>query len=420
MTVSSAHETPYAAEIKVLYTTALAVFVVTVGIGLVNGQQILTLSRAVVLTHLHTGTLGWITLMLFAAVIWLFTAGQPATAAGGASVRRLARFTAVAVGCYPVTFSLFFPGGPLGNPAALGLFGTLALVGILWQLVWTIRRSRTLYLGIARLAALGALVNLTIGAVLGVLIEAQFAGLGLPVGNVFAAHPGMMTAGYIVPAALAIVEWQLLGGADGRRDWPGVVAVGLLVVAGWAAAIGLGTGLVELLMVMALGQIVAVVLFAIRAASRVARTPWLNPNDARHVAMATVAVVVDVALLVALTATVVTAATPDAPPPQGLLIALAHTEFVGMMTNAFFATLSLATAGRRAAVWPWADHVLFWGLNIGWVGFVAAELAGATGLIRVFTPLLGVSILIGIAAHALRLRAAATPATASMPAPGGD
>ena len=57
MTEASAQETPYAAELKVLFGTALAVFVVTVGIGLVNGQQVVALGRPVLLTHLHIGTL---------------------------------------------------------------------------------------------------------------------------------------------------------------------------------------------------------------------------------------------------------------------------------------------------------------------------------------------------------------------------
>ena len=76
MVEASAQETPYAAELRVLFGTALTVFVVTVGIGLVNGQRLIKLGRPVLLTHLHTGTLGWITLMMFAVVIWRFTAGR--------------------------------------------------------------------------------------------------------------------------------------------------------------------------------------------------------------------------------------------------------------------------------------------------------------------------------------------------------
>jgi hypothetical protein len=352
--------------------------------------------------------------MMFAAVIWLFTAGQAATDREQRSVRWLTRYTALGVGGYPITFVLFYPGGSLGSPAALAVFGTLALAGIIWQLLWTLRQSHAVTLSVARLAALGAMINLTIGSILGVLIELRFAGLNLPTGNVFAAHPAMLTVGYILAAAVALIEWRLVSGIDGRRDRLGVVVVGLLVVAGWLAALGLAAGMVELLMVMTICQIVAVVLFTIRVAPRLVRVAWLTVSDERLVALAFVALIVDVALTVALLAAVIPDDAP--PPPPGLLIALAHTEFVGLMTNAFFAMLGLATAARRAAVWPWADHVLFWGLNIGWIGFVAAEYTQTMGLVRVFTPILGISLLIGIVAFGLRLWPAGTP-TPSRSAP---
>src|SRR5688572_12966473 len=91
-------ETPQAEELKLLWKVALAVFVVTTGIGLVNGQRVGMIDpsaeRPLQLTHLHTGTIGWITLGLFAAVIWLFTAGRGAGAISG-DVRALVRYSAV-------------------------------------------------------------------------------------------------------------------------------------------------------------------------------------------------------------------------------------------------------------------------------------------------------------------------------------
>jgi hypothetical protein len=417
MNEATTQETPYADELRVLFATALAVFVITVGIGLINGQRVVTLGRSVLLTHLHTGTLGWITMMLAAVTIWLFTAGQTPSDAGRASIRRLARFAAVALALYPITFSLFYPGGPVTSPAVLAVFGTLALAAIVWLLIWTIRQASGVYLSVARLAALGALLNLTLGGLFGVLIEVLLAGIAGPPATVFTAHPGMMTVGYILPAALALIEWQLMGGIDGRRDRLGVVMVGLVVVAGWVAAIALLFGLTPLLLVMTLMHITAVILFAIRLAPRLLRVAWLAPTGERHVGVSSVAVVVDVVLIIAL---VMSFVQTGAPPEGGLLIALAHTEFVGIMTNAFFAALILATAARRATVWPWADHVVFWGMNVGWIGFAAVELLGAIDLIRVFTPIMGISLLIGIGAYAMRLVASSSPAPASLPSAGGE
>jgi uncharacterized membrane protein len=56
-----------------LLQAALLVFVMTVVIGILNGQQIVTAEdRAIRLAHVHSGTLGWITLCVLALCLWLF------------------------------------------------------------------------------------------------------------------------------------------------------------------------------------------------------------------------------------------------------------------------------------------------------------------------------------------------------------
>ena len=399
---SAGRDTPHAGELRLLWKVALAVFVVTTAIGLVNGQRIGMIDprgeRPVLLTHLHTGTIGWITLGLFGAIIWLYTAGR--TAGGpAAGVRTLARYAAVAIGIYPFTFYLFYPGGPLGSGALHAVFGTLALVGIVWMLAWTIRESRRVYLSVARLAALTALVNLTIGAILGVLVEARFGGLRFP-GNVNEGHPAMMTIGYILPAAFAFVEWRMGGGINGRRSLAGTISVVLLLVGGWLAAAAATLNLPQLFPPILLLQVVATVIFAIRMAGNVARAPWRAPGGERHIAITAIAVVFDVALLVY---AVMAFFARNLEPPRGMFVAIAHVEFVGVMTNALFATILLAIPAQAARAWPWADDVIFWGVNIGWIGFALVELFGAPGLARVFTPIMGISLLIGIAAYWMRL-----------------
>jgi hypothetical protein len=401
-------DTPYVGETRLLWRVALASFVITTIIGLVNGQRIGMIDpraeRPILLTHLHTGTIGWISLGLFAAVIWMFTAGR--AAGGPGAVRTVARYAAVAVGVYPLTFYLFYPGGPLGSGALHGIFGTLALVGILWMLAWTIGESRRTYMSVARLAALTALINLTLGAILGVLVEARFAGLRFP-GNVNEAHPAMMTIGYILPAAFAFVEWRLGGGAGGRRSLAGTISVILLLVGGWLAATAATLNLPQLFPPILLLQVAATVIFAIRMAGRVVRALGRASGGERHVAITAIAVVFDVALLVY---AVMAYFARNLEPPRELFVAIAHVEFVGVMTNALFATILLATGRLTARAWPWADDVIFWGVNAGWVGFALVELFGAAGLARIFTPIMGISLLIGIAAYWMRLGAPVAPA----------
>src|SRR2546427_7093668 len=78
----------FAAETRLLFRVALAIFTVTVLIGILNGFHFVELSRAVLLTHVHAGTLGWITLVATGAAFWLY-------ADGGSALKRHARGVAI-------------------------------------------------------------------------------------------------------------------------------------------------------------------------------------------------------------------------------------------------------------------------------------------------------------------------------------
>src|SRR5688572_23347313 len=63
-------------EIRLLLQAALVLFVITVVIGILNGADVVDFNHAKLLTHVHAGTLGWITLSALAASLWLFGGGE--------------------------------------------------------------------------------------------------------------------------------------------------------------------------------------------------------------------------------------------------------------------------------------------------------------------------------------------------------
>ena len=105
----------WAASARGLYLVAMAVFVVTVSIGIANGLDAVEFDRNAILTHVHSGTLGWITLTLVATAAWLYRAMD----------RRLAITLAVLVPLYVAAFYTTF----FGLRAVLG---TLLLLTIFW------------------------------------------------------------------------------------------------------------------------------------------------------------------------------------------------------------------------------------------------------------------------------------------------
>ncbi len=58
---------PLRPEVRLLLQVAMVVFVWTVGIGILNGTDLVDFDRTVLLSHVHAGTLGWITTSVFAA-----------------------------------------------------------------------------------------------------------------------------------------------------------------------------------------------------------------------------------------------------------------------------------------------------------------------------------------------------------------
>src|SRR5437867_3852109 len=160
---------PWNTDIRLLFQSAMIVFVITVAIGLLNGQHIVTLSQDVLLTHVHAGTLGWITLSVFAVGLWLFGGNQgQAPAERNLYVRSLSILSAISIPVYVIAFFS-------GNPIARAVFGFPVLLAIIGFFGWIIVRSRQIRLTIAHLAILGAAFTLIVGGLIGVLLQVQFA-----------------------------------------------------------------------------------------------------------------------------------------------------------------------------------------------------------------------------------------------------
>jgi hypothetical protein len=92
------------------------------------------------------------------------------------------------------------------------------------------------------------------------------------------------------------------------------------------------------------------------------------------------------------------------------------------MTNMLFGAI-LVFSADRPRVWPWADQLIFWGLTIGVVGFVATLLIAGSGEgakpfthpVSFIAPVMGLAALLGIATFSRRLSKA--PETLRAPAP---
>ncbi len=370
---------------------------------LLNGQRVVQLSQNVLLTHVHAGTIGWITLSVFAISIWLF-GGDSASQSNRQFIRWSSIVAAISVPLYVLAFLS-------GNYIARAIFGVPVLLVMIAFFGWVLVRSGKIQLGVAQLAILASLLTLVLGGLLGVLLQFQYATSSafLPNGA-FGAHPATMVAGYLVLIGMALSEKSLLP-ASNKISRLGMLQIILFFLAGLAIGVGILFNVTPLYALNTLFQVIGVIIYIVRFAPRIVRLNWLGRNSERFFAISAVFVVINIALTVYLTISLIRGVfTADSIPP-GLLIALDHSMFVGVMTNAIFGLIRGATEERRA-LWPWAEDVLFWGMNVGVTGFIITLLSGALILERVFTPIMGLSILLGLLVYALRMRTPAVSAPA--------
>jgi len=369
-----------------LLAAAMAIFVFTVVIGILNGTDLVDFGHGTILAHVHSGTLGWITLSIFAATAWIFGADR---------LPRLLRDGAiVAVIAYVLTFWADLTDL---RPVA----GTLMLAAIVWFAAWTfgVRKGQTLT--VPKLSMLLSQVNLVIGGVLGVILGLMLSGVIDLSEGMQGAHPAMMVVGYLILAGVAIDE-QLLGG-PGTEELTrgGRWQAWLFFLAGIFLAVGILFEVMPLLGLNLLFEVIGVGIVLIRHRSRLASVGWGTPSTARFGAASILFLVPALGIL----GYVIVRYSEDIEAtPTRLLLALDHATFVGILTNAIFGLLFIAAASRRE-VWSWADQVVFWAINLGVAGFVIGLLADAPEIKRIATPIMGAGILLGLVVVAMRMRA---------------
>jgi hypothetical protein len=400
----------YGREIRWLYQAALTIFLVTIGLGMARGIGLITFeNRNQLLTHLHSGAIGWITLGIMASVLWLY--GGTASRRGD---ERWVSWTAILL---IVAVPLYVIAWWTGNLPFRAVAGAFVLVGIVAYVVWLVREAAAIgysKLTTPQLGAVVGLVALVIGSTLGVLLQVGFATKTTIVpGESVGAHVETQVSAYLVLVAMSFAYWRLHGNDRTAR---GTWMVWLFLAGGAINAVALLANVPPVTILFIPLDVAAFVLLLSLVWRRVLSPGWLAADSARHYAIAVpfglVFLVVFMVIIGGLVSGVWKEFT-DIPP--NLLPASEHPLFVGMVTMTLFGLLFDLNRSRRS-IWPWADQVVFWGISVAVTAFTLAILFNATDTFKFITPVLGLSILIGIAAHTMRLWAATSGAEAAVPA----
>jgi hypothetical protein len=397
----------------------LIIFTLTALLGLANATQLFgALDRNTLLTHLHSGTLGWITMGVIGIAIWIFSRE-------GEDLFAPVMLSALSTAAYVMAFwsGVFILRGVFG-------LSELAVIAYWWWFVYTRARASGGIgrLDISKLSVLLGLTTLVIGSTLGVIVQVLLAtNTAIPTNvDLVGAHASAQTGGYIVLVAAGFAEWQLTGTA--KRTMLGLVQVYLLFVGGLVLAVSLllasvlPEGLSQALPGIAtLLTLAGIVIVAIRVGRAAVAAPWMGVTGIRHIAIAVPFLVLAVILQALLVQQFIAAQGDFTKVSIGLLHALDHSYFIGVMTNILFGAILVTSSNAPTTLsrvpgvraWPWADHVIFWGLNIGAAAFIAVLLIAGSGEgakpfthpVSFVAPIMGLAALLGVATYLMRMMA---------------
>lgn len=386
---------------KPIFVVALLLFVITIAIGILNGLDLYDPAPDALLTHVHAGTLGWITLAVGGTGLLAFTRDRDLDDAEIRTARLLGWSLTAAITVYVVAFLVgdALPGDRIHRP----IVGTVLFAVTIWYAVWLYRQNRAAaQSSVVRLGIFLSWISLILGALLGVLLglyTSQGEVPGLPNDTAAAlaeAHPPAMVIGFLVLAAAAIAEWLIREPRSLRDDRWGaaqmwiIFAAGILInvaiIADSEALLGPANGL----------EILGAGILLVRLGRHLLPGGWRGAGVGLYGRMSLVFLVVNLLVLTYLVAQITSGSFDlDAPTEEnlGLLLTLDHLMFLGVMTNALFGVLAKGSHPYSLEI---ADRVLLWGANIGLVVFAVGLVTVNAALKRIGTPLLGAALFVAI------------------------
>ena len=136
-------------------------------------------------------------------------------------------------------------------------------------------------------------------------------------------------------------------------------------------------------------EVIGLIILIWRLRSYLAPSQWGGPVPGIMARTAVLGLVLGIALFAYVVSLFVSGADFEEIAPW--LVAVDHINFIMVMTNLIFAMMATASVVAETA-----NRVIYWGINTGVLGFAVGLFTENATLKRIFTPILGLSLLFGI------------------------
>jgi hypothetical protein len=232
------------------------------------------------------------------------------------------------------------------------------------------------------------------GAGLGVLLGLQLADVEIVsaenAGRLAESHPGAMVAGFVVLAALALIEWVIQDQVPSISESKiGAFQMLLLFVAGIVLVAGFLSASKQLLTLGVPLQVIGTIVLLARHERHLGPSGWSGGTVPKFVRVPVIGLVIVVGLIAYLISEIVGGT--DFTDLVHVALTFDHINFIAVTTNLIFAMMAMGSKVTESA-----NRIIFWGVNIGLVGFAAGLVLQEDSLKRIFTPILGLALLYGI------------------------
>ncbi|MFB6310652.1 MAG: hypothetical protein ABEH64_05645, partial [Salinirussus sp.] len=340
---------------KQAFLASALIFLVTILLGFLNILTTGQLPRWQVLVHLHSGTLGWITLSMIGAAVWLFAADRSPSSAYAGRVKWVVWLSILAFIGLIASFGL--ASDAIGLRVLLGIIGPIAAL-VVWAAAVVIvleLRAMTGSSSAQWLMATG-LVAAGIATTMGALMAMAVSGV-LPFPPELAIFGHVIAIeGYLFLIGAATIEWLVIGADTTNRSRPALfqallgIVIALLGPAIIVMAL-MGVPQATLGMIANLGLLSLIVLYGLVFLIRVGPTALTrSPLDGGPKAWGFFS-----ALWLAIAA-LMWPARLALGNPEWWILAYAHILFVGLLTNAILGVLAARTADAPPR-YEWAEPV---------------------------------------------------------------
>jgi hypothetical protein len=388
-------------SLKNLFMGSMLIFLINIYFGFDNSLTVGEIPRWQMLIHLHSGSIGWITLAAIGIAIWVATGDRDVDEAYEKKVKNLVWAAVIIIAGYVPSFGLAFsrPSGFLVT--LLPIFGAGAVI-ILWISAFFAFgqfKNQPVVTTVHWLTA-GALLTAAIGATVGMLLGlerviGQF--LPLPSADRVGAHAGMMDT-YLFLVASAVIEWSTQKEAT-KWTWAGLLQALFWMVGAAMVPLAFFLNIVEqILPIFGLMLIVGMIIFIVRYALRAIANFSLAGDSKSWISFGSIWLIAYMGLFLY---AVVGTGGDFSVLPSWYFAVFAHAGFVGMMTNVLMSVVA-SRAADGASVLPWGEKVSFWLINGGILVFLVLKI---TADIRIGAAIMGIGVLLGVYTMFRRLQA---------------